>query len=78
MVSLWCPAPLGGGLLGGNWVETDEIDDVSELFPLLLPRVLGAVEFDLFFCGSGGRTLPGNSVRNLLYKRAKSPYRRPT
>lgn len=59
-------------------VETDEMDDVSELFPLWLPMILGAVECDLFLWGSGGRTLPGNSVRNLLCKRAKSPYRRPT
>ncbi len=63
---------------GCNCVETDDTDDVSELFPSWLPKMLGATECDLFFWGIGGRTLPGNSVRNLLYSRAKSPYRRPT
>ncbi len=71
------PRAVRSGLLGGSCVETDDMDEVSELFPLWLPELPGILESDLFLWGSGGRILPGNSVRSLLCNLAKSPYRRP-
>lgn len=60
-------------------VEAEDIDEASEsLPPVMLPIRVDAVELDLFFFGSGGSTFPGSSVRSLLYRRLKSPYRRPT
>ena len=60
-------------------VETDDIDEASESSPPLTAlNKFEAVELCLFFFGIGGRTLPGNSVRNLLWSLLKSPYRLPT
>lgn len=59
-------------------VDTDDIDDASESLPPVIELIkFDAVELVLFFLGRGGSTLPGNSVRSLLCRRLKSPYRRP-
>lgn len=59
-------------------VDTEDIEDVSESLPAVIELIrLDAVELVLFFFGTGGSTLPGNSVRSLLCRRLKSPYRRP-
>lgn len=59
-------------------VDTEDREDASPLLPPVMPLIrFDAVELCLFFLGIGGRTLPGNSVRNLLCSRPKSPYLRP-
>jgi hypothetical protein len=48
-------------------VETDDTDDASESLPLRTAlKRFEVVELCLFFFGIGGRTFPGNSVRNFL------------
>jgi hypothetical protein len=48
-------------------VEIEDIDEASESSPPLTAlNKFEAVELCLFFFGIGGRTFPGNSVRNLL------------
>lgn len=55
-------------------VENDDTEDASESLPPVIELIrFDAVELVLFFLGSGGRTLPGNSVRSLLCRRLKSP-----
>lgn len=61
-------------------VETEEKEEASlSAPPPVIPlKRFDAVELCLFFLGSVGKTLPGNSVRNFLCNLTKSPYRRPT
>jgi len=48
-------------------VDIEDIDEASESSPPLTAlSKFEAVELCLFFFGIGGRTFPGNSVRNLL------------
>lgn len=56
-------------------VETEDMDEASSSSPLPVspPSRFEAVELCLFFFGIGGRTFPGNSVRNLLCNLEKSP-----
>lgn len=56
-------------------MDFDEMDDISESSAPSAVRENSpeAVEVDLFFLGSGGRTFPGSSSFNLLCRRAKSP-----
>jgi hypothetical protein len=55
---------IGGGI---PIVDTEDTDEASESSPPLTAlNKFEAVELCLFFLGIGGRTFPGNSVRNLL------------
>lgn len=59
----------------GRTVDFEEMDDISESSAPSAVRVNSPVVVveDLFFLGSGGRTFPGSSPLNLLWRRAKSP-----
>ena len=61
-------------------VDVEETEDASESLPppLIADIIPLAVEFDLFFFGTGGSILPESSSRNRRCSLVKSPYLRAT